>query len=84
MRLPIWDVLTGKAAPSNADIASYLLTNVNGVAPDATTLANAVISLNTETDFATQGNFLWHLAESSANQTHIGLVGLAATGLAFG
>ena len=84
MRLPIWDVLTGKAAPSHADIASYLLTNVNGVAPDATTLANAVISLNTETDFATQGNFLWHLAESSANQTHIGLVGLAATGLAFG
>ena len=31
-----------------------------------------------------QGNFLWHLAESAANQTQIGLVGLAATGLEFG
>jgi uncharacterized delta-60 repeat protein len=84
MRLPIWDVLTGKATPSNADIASYLLTNVNGSAPDATTLANAVTSLNTETDFASQGSFLWHLAESATNQTRIDLVGLAATGLAYG
>ena len=83
MRLPIWDVLTGKATPSSSDIATYLLTNVNGAAPDGTTLANAVTALNTETDFATQGNFLWHLAESAANQMHIGLVGLATTGLAF-
>ena len=28
-------------------------------------------------------NFLWHLAASSANQTHVGLLGLAATGLAY-
>jgi hypothetical protein len=35
-------------------------------------------------DFASQGNFLWHLAESGTNQTHVGLVGLAATGLAYG
>lgn len=84
MRLPIWDILTGKATPGNTDIATYLLTNVNGVAPDSTTLANAVASLNTETGFSTQGNFLWHLAESTANQTHVGLVGLAATGLAYG
>lgn len=83
MRLPIWDVLTGKATPSNTDIASYLLTNVNGVAPDATTLANAVASLDAEIDFASQGNFLWHLAESVANQLHIGLVGLADTGLQY-
>jgi hypothetical protein len=83
MRLPIWDVLTGKAAPTNTNIASYLLTNVNGVAPDATTLANAVTSLNAETDFASQGNFLWHLAESAVNLTHVGLVGLASSGLVF-
>jgi hypothetical protein len=83
MRLPIWDVLTGKATPSNTDIATYLLTNVNGTAPNAATLANAVTSLNTETDFASQGNFLWHLAESATNQTRIDLVGLAATGLAY-
>ena len=83
MRLPIWDILTGKATPTSTDIATYLLTNVNGVAPDGTTLASAVTALNTETDFATQGNFLWHLAESAANQTHVGLVGLASIGLAF-
>ena len=84
MRLPIWDELTGKAVATNTDIASYLLTNVNGGAPDATTLTNAVASLNTETEFASQGGFLWQLAASGANQTHVGLVGLAATGLAFG
>jgi Ca2+-binding RTX toxin-like protein len=84
MRLPIWDILTGKATPTSTDIANYLLINVNGVAPDTKTLASALAALNTETDFATQGNFLWHLAETSANQTHIGLVGLASTGLAFG
>ena len=84
MRLPIWDILTGKTSPTNTDIATYLLTNVNGMTPDATTLASAVAAMDTETSFATQGNFLWHLAESSANQTHIGLVGLAATGLAYG
>lgn len=83
MRLPIWDVLTNKTAPTSTDIATYLLVNVNGTTPDATTLANAVKSLNTETDIATQGNFLWHLAESTANQTRIDLVGLASTGLAF-
>ena len=83
MRLPIWDVLTGKGVPTNTDIANYLLTNVNGVAPNATTLASAVASLNSEVDFASQGNFLWHLAESSANELHIGLVGLAATGLSY-
>lgn len=83
MRLSIWDTLTGKAAPTNTDIATYLLSNVNGVAPDAITVANAVYALNMETDFATQGNFLWHLAESAANQMHVGLVGLASTGLAF-
>jgi hypothetical protein len=71
------------STPTSTDIATYLLTNVNGVAPDGTTLANAVASLNTETDFASQGNFLWHLAESATNQTRIDLVGLASTGLAF-
>ncbi|MFZ4699254.1 MAG: FG-GAP-like repeat-containing protein [Candidatus Methylumidiphilus sp.] len=83
MRLSIWDVLTGTATPTNTDMATYLLANVNGVAPDATTLASAVTSLNAETSFATQGNFLWHLAESSTNQIHVGLVGLASTGLAY-
>ena len=85
MRLPIWDVLTGKATPTNTDIALYLLTRVNGVAPDTTVLANAVAALDVQTDIDHgQGDFLWHLAESSANQTQVDLVGLAKTGLLFG
>jgi len=84
MRLPIWDILTGKGTPTNTDIATYLLTNVNGVVPDGATLNTAVAAMDSETSFATQGNFLWHLAESSTNQTHVGLVGLAETGLAYG
>lgn len=84
MRLPIWDVLTGKATPTNTDVANYLLTNVNGVAPSATTLADGVAALNGQYDMAhAQGDFLWHLAESTVNQTRIDLVGLATTGLAY-
>lgn len=84
MRLPIWDVLTGKTTPTNSDIASYLLTNVNGVAPDAATMVSAVAALNAQPDIAhNQGDFLWHLAESSANQTRVDLVGLSITGLTY-
>lgn len=77
MRLDIWGVLAG--GNSNTNIATYLLTTVHGSAPDATTLASAVASLTNDP----QGDFLWHLAESSANQAQVGLVGLAATGLVF-
>ena len=77
MRLDIWGVLAG--GNSASQIASYLLTTVNGAAPDATTLASAVASLTNDP----QGDFLWHLAESAANQAQVGLVGLAANGLEF-
>ena len=80
MRLDIWDTLAG--GDSNTEIANYLLTTVNRAAPDAATLNAAVTALDTETG-ATQGDFLWHLAESSANQLQVGLVGLALTGLEF-
>ena len=84
MRLPIWDVLTGKAVPTSTDIANYLLWRVNGATPNATTLASAVGDLDAQPDINhNQGDFLWHLVESSANQAQVGLVGLAATGLAF-
>ena len=84
MRLPIWDALTGKAAPTNTDIANYLLWRVNGATPEANTLASAVSALEAQPDINhNQGDFLWHLAESAANQAQVGLVGLAATGLAF-
>jgi hypothetical protein len=84
MRLPIWDILTGRATPSNTDIAAYLLTNVNGVSPDATTLASAAAELAVQSDIDHgQGTFLWHLAETTANQAHVELTGLASTGLIF-
>lgn len=83
MRLPIWVDLTGKASPTNTDIASYLLWRV-GITSDPT-LAAAVAALDSQPDINhNQGDFLWHLAESSANQTQVGLAGLAATGLAYG
>lgn len=79
MRLPIWDVLTSKSAPTSTDIASYLLTTVNGSTPDTATLAAGADSISRDP----QGDFLWHLATSAANQVQIGLVGLAASGMEF-
>ena len=81
LRLPIWDVLTGKAAPTNADIASYLVNNVYGGTRTAATNA-AIAAMNSEAP-ATQGNYLASLAASEANQTHINLVGVQATGLEY-
>lgn len=85
MRLPIWGLLAngGNETASNTQIANYLLTTVNGVAPDSATLAAGVNSLNNETG-AAQGNFLRNLAESVANQAQVGLAGLATTGLVYG
>lgn len=82
MRLPIWGVLANNGAPSasNTQIATYLLTTVNGQAPDAATLSDAVTSL----DLGPQGDLLWKLALSSANQTQIGLGSLGSNGLEFG
>lgn len=81
MRLDIWGTLAG--GTSNSQIANYLLTTVNGSAPDASTLSAAVNSLTTETG-AAQGTFLSVLAASASNQTKVGLVGLASTGIDFG
>ncbi len=85
MRLPIWGLLAngGNETASNTQIANYLLTTVNGVAPDSATLAAGVNSLNNETG-AAQGNFLRNLAESAANQAQVGLAGLGMTGLVYG
>ncbi|MBK9572636.1 MAG: calcium-binding protein [Rhodoferax sp.] len=84
MRLDIWGLLAngGATSASNTQIASYLLTTVNGTTPDATTLNAAVTALDSETG-AAQGTFLWHLAESAANQQQVNLVGLAQSGLTY-
>ena len=85
MRLPIWGALAngGAATATNTQIASYLLTTVNKVAPDAATLAAAVTALDTQVG-AAQGTFLGLLAESASNQVQVGLVGLATTGIDLG
>jgi hypothetical protein len=82
LRLPIWDVLTGKAAPTNADIAGYLVNNVYGGTQTATITNAAIAAMSAETP-ATQGNYLASLAAGDANQAHINLVGVQATGLVY-
>lgn len=77
MRLPIWNLLAG--GTDSTHIATYLLTTVNGIAPDASTLSAAVNSISNEP----QGDFLFHLSQSAANQTQVNLVGLAQTGLEY-
>ena len=79
LRLPIWDILTGKAAPTKADIATYLINNVYGT-PDAATLQAGITAMSTE---ANQGEFLASLAQSATGQSHIGLTGIQTTGLVY-
>ena len=78
--IPIWDALTGHRGATHTDVARYLLTNVNGFAPDAATLAAAVTALDTE---PLHGQWLANLAASAAGQAHVGLAGLAQSGLAY-
>ena len=82
MRLPIWDALTGHANATNSQIANYLLTNVLGTAPSQALLDFAATELNSEAG-ATQGTLLAWIAQSAQSQTHIGLVGIQAHGLAY-
>ena len=87
LRLDIWSILTSQAIPAasrtlaqDSAIVNYLMTNVNGVAPDSAVLKSNADVMHNE---ASQGTWLAQLALSSAGQTHIGLVGLAATGLTY-
>lgn len=81
MRLPIWGLLANDGRPSatNTQIAKYLLTTIYATSPDESTLAAATVALSQ----GPEGNFLWNLAESVANQEHIGLTGLLTTGIEF-
>jgi hypothetical protein len=82
LRLPIWDVLTGKAAPTDADIAGYLVNNVYGGTQTAAITNAAITAMSAETP-ATQGSYLATLATSTASQNHIDLVGIQSTGLVY-
>ena len=79
LRLPIWDAITGVVNAGNADVANYLLNNVSG---NTIGLGAAVAAMNAESS-ATQGTYLATLATGGSGQTHVGLVGLQAHGLAY-
>ena len=85
MRLDIWGVLAngGNPGATNSQIADYLLTNVNGFSPNATVLAAGAAALDQESGNSSQGDFLFGLASSAANQIRLDLVGLASTGLEY-
>ena len=77
MRLPIWDTLASGNSPNQ--IATYLLTVVNGKAPSAGELDAAVRSLNADP----QGTLLSQLALSTLNQLQADLVGVQKAGLLY-
>jgi len=87
LRLDIWSILTGqnikamsRTLAEDTVIVKYLLSNVYGLtADDVTVRANAEAMHNE----ASQGTWLAQLALSDAGQAHIGLVGLASTGLSY-
>lgn len=82
LRLPIWDILTGKIAPTTADVASYLVNNIySGNANQAIT--NSAIAAMTSESTENQGAYLANLALSEASQTHIGLIGIQTSGLVY-
>ena len=82
LRLPVWDLLTNHTNATAADIATYLVHNVYGGTETAAITNAAIAAMTTETP-TTQGTYLASLAQSSTGQSHIGLVGLQATGLAY-
>jgi hypothetical protein len=85
LRLPIWDALTGKPAPTTTDIATYLINNIYaGSSADQISAArlNAIVQMSAETE-STQGTYLASLAISVINQTQIDLSGIQATGLPY-
>ena len=88
LRLPIWDALTGKPAPTTTDIATYLINNVYGVGTSQANLGAdlarslAIDAMAAETP-ATQGTYLANLVLSATSQSHIDLVGIQSTGLVY-
>ena len=81
LRLPIWaGVLTASNNP--ADIARYLLRTVNKLEPSETAVAAGAAALNAESP-AQQGTWMAELAQSTANQVQVDLVGLQSSGFQY-
>ncbi len=68
---------------SNEDLARLVYQNVVGTAPDAAAVDMLVSFMDGRTAGYSQATFLAEVAELELNQTHIGLVGLASTGVEF-
>jgi hypothetical protein len=82
LRLPIWDILTGKLAPTTSDIAGYLVNNIYGGNANQTIINSAILAMTNES-VENQGAYLANLALSEASQSHIGLIGIQASGLVY-
>lgn len=74
-------VAGGSAAPSNTAFVEAVWQNVIGTSIDSADLATFTNDLANGT--FTQASLLALAAETAANQSHVGLVGLATHGLAF-
>jgi hypothetical protein len=79
--LDIWTALAG--GNDLTSIATRVLTTVNGAAPSQSALSAAVAQLTTERGTSLEGTWLAAQALSSANQTQVDLVGLAASGMTY-
>jgi hypothetical protein len=82
LRLPIWDVLTGKLTPTTSDIASYLVNNIYGGSANQTIINSAILAMTNE-GAENQGAYLANLALSEVSQSHIGLIGIQTSGLVY-
>ena len=87
LRQDIWSILTGQSISASSRtlaedtvIVKYLLGNVYGILPDDATVKANADAMHNE---VFQGTWLAQLALSNAGQSHIGLVGLASTGLVY-
>ena len=68
---------------SNEDLARLAYQNVVGTTPDAASVDALVSFMDGRTASYSQATFLAVVAELELNQAHIGLVGLASTGVEF-
>jgi len=76
-------IRTLAGSDSNEDLARLVFQNVVGTPPDAEAVDTLVAFMDGRTVSYSQAGFLAEVAELELNQAHIGLVGLAATGVEY-
>jgi len=78
VKLPVFVNMAGSS--SNTDFVKFIFKNVIGQPPTADQTNSLLSYLN---DGMTQGEFLATVANLNENAQHIGLIGLASTGLEY-